>query len=89
VTCNEDCAITLRGEVARKLRKRLGGIKVASGKGAAKTGRRTTLKLKLTRKARKGLRRQRSFAFTLKATATDAADNRGTASKKAKIKRKR
>jgi hypothetical protein len=89
VTCDEDCAITLRGEVVRKLRKRLGGIKVASGKGPAKAGRRTTLKLKLTRKARKGLRRQRSFAFTLKATASDAAGNQSSASRKAKIKRKR
>jgi hypothetical protein len=89
VTCDEACTISLRADVTRKLGKKLGGIKIASGKGTLKAGRKTTVKLKLTRKARKALRRRRSVAFTLKATATDAAGNKATASKKAKISRKR
>jgi hypothetical protein len=89
VTCDEACTITLRADVTRKLGKRLGGVKIASGKGKGAAGKRVTIKVKLTRKARKGLRRQRSVAFTLKATATDAAGNEGTATKKAKVRRRR
>jgi hypothetical protein len=89
VTCDEACTITLRADVTRKLGKKLGGVKIAGGKGTLKAGRKTTLKLKLTRKARKALRRQESVAFTLKATAADAAGNKATAKKKARIKRKR
>jgi hypothetical protein len=88
-TCDEACAITLRADVTRKLGKRLGGVKIASGKGKGQAGKRVTIKVKLTRKARKGLRRTRSVAFTLKATATDAAGNTGAAKKKAKVKRAR
>ena len=86
-TCDETCALTLRADVTKKLGKRLGGVKIASGKGTAQAGRKTTLKLKLTRKARRALRRQKSVTFTLKATATDAAGNRATVRKKAKIRR--
>jgi hypothetical protein len=88
-TCDEACAITLRADVTRKLGKRLGGVKIASGKAKGQAGKRVTIKVKLTRKARKGLRRMKSVAFTLKATATDAAGNNGAAKKKAKVKRKR
>jgi hypothetical protein len=89
VTCDEPCAITLRADVTRKLRKRLGGVTIASGKGVGQAGRRKTIKVKLTRKARRGLRRMRSIAFTLKAGAKDGAGNTGTATRKSKIKRKR
>ena len=89
VTCDEACTVTLRADVARKLRKRLGGIKIASGKGKGTAGRRFTVKAKLTRKARRALGRRSSVAFTLKATAVDASGNRGTASRKVKVKRKR
>ena len=89
VTCDEPCAITLRADVTRKLRKRLGGVKIASGKGNALAGKRKTVKVKLTRKARRGLRRMRSITFTLKATAKDGAGNTGTATRKLRIKRKR
>jgi hypothetical protein len=88
-TCDEASRITLRADVARKLGKRLGGVKIASGKGACRVGRRNALKVKLTRKARKGLRRRKSVAFTLKGTAADAAGNRSRLAKKAKLKRKR
>jgi hypothetical protein len=86
VTCDEACTISLRAEVPAKLRKRLGGVRIASGKGAAQAARRTTVKLKLTRKARKALRRSRSLALTLNGTAVDAAGNSGAASAKAKLK---
>jgi hypothetical protein len=89
VTCDEACTITLRAEVTTKLGKRLGGVRIATGKGTAQAGRRTTAKLKLTRKARKALRRRRSLAFTLKGTAVDAAGNSGAVSAKAKLKRAR
>jgi hypothetical protein len=89
VICDEACSLTLRADVTRKLGKRLGGVKIAGGKGTLNAGRKTTLKLKLTRKARKALRRQKSVAFTLKATATDAAGNGASASRKVKVKRKR
>jgi hypothetical protein len=88
VTCDEACALTLRADVTKQLGKRLGGVKIASGKGTARAGRKTTLNLKLTRKARKALRRQKSLAFTLKATATDVTGNRATARKKARIRRR-
>jgi hypothetical protein len=89
VTCDEACSVALRADVRRKLRKRLGGVKIASGKGTGAAARRVTMKVKLTRRARKGLRRARSVAFTLKATATDATGNTGTATKKAELKRRR
>ena len=88
-TCDEACTLTLRADVTRKLGKRLGGVKIASGKGSLKANRKTTVKVKLTRKARRALRRSRSIAFTLKATATDGAGNSGTARTKGKVRRKR
>jgi hypothetical protein len=89
VTCDEACTIRLRANVTRKLARRLGGVKIASGKGAGPAGRRVTVKVKLTRKARKALRRRKSVSFTLKATATDAAGNSGAVTRKAKLKRRR
>jgi hypothetical protein len=89
VTCDEACTITLRADVTRKLGKRLGGVKIASGKGRGSAAKRTTVKVKLTRKARRALRRRNSLVFTLQATATDAAGNRAAASKKARLTRKR
>jgi hypothetical protein len=89
VSCDEACSLTVRADVTRKLGKKLGGVKIAGGKGTLSAGRKTTLKVKLTRKARKGLRHVRSIAFTLKATATDAAGNSASASRMVKVKRKR
>jgi hypothetical protein len=45
--------------------------------------------VKLTRKARKALRRRRAVAFTLNATLADAAGNKATVTKKVKLKRRR
>jgi hypothetical protein len=89
VNCDETCAITVRADVPRKLRKALGSRTIATGKGNCTPGRRTTVKAKLKRKARKGLRRRKSLRFTLTATATDAAGNVGKATRKATLKRKR
>ena len=89
VTCDEASALTVRADVSRKLRKSLGSQTIATGKANCRPGRRATLKAKLKRKARKGLRRRKSLGFTLKATATDAAGNAGKATRKAKLKRKR
>jgi hypothetical protein len=67
----------------------LGSRRIATGKGTCRPGRGTTVKAKLKRKARKGLRRRKSLRFTLGATATDAANNTGTATRKAALKRER
>jgi hypothetical protein len=88
-TCNEACSITLRADVTRKLSKRLGGVKIASGKGKGAAGRRVTVRVKLTRKARRALRRRGSVRFVLKATVADGAGNARAASRKAALKRKR
>jgi hypothetical protein len=85
VNCDEMSAIALRADVSRKLRKSLGSRTIATGKGNCRPGRRTTVKAKLKRKARKGLRRRNSLRFTLNATATDAANNTGTATRKATL----
>jgi hypothetical protein len=88
VTCDEDCAIALRANVARRLGKRLGGRRIGSGKGAGATDKAVRIRVKLTRKARRGLRGKRAVAFTLRATLHDAARNTGKATKKAKVRRK-
>ena len=74
----------------RKLRRALGSRTIAKGKGNCRPGRRTTVKAKLKRKARKGLRRRgKSVGLTLRATATDAAGNAGNATRKATLKSRR
>ncbi len=89
VKCDEASKVTVRVHAPRKLRKALGANPIATGKGTCRPGKTAKLKAKLKRKARKGLRRRKSVALTLKAKATDAAGNTGTAKKKAKLKRKR
>ena len=88
-TCDEACAITLRAAVSRRLGKRLGGVKIASGKGTGAAGVRIALRIKLTRKARRALRKLRSVRFVLKGTVADAAGNSRAVSKKAALKGKR
>jgi hypothetical protein len=87
-TCDERCSIRLRAKVTRKLGARLGGVKIASGKGTGEAGRRVRVKVKLKRKARKALRRRRSVSFRLEAAAADAAGNSGAVTKKARLKRR-
>ena len=89
VTCDEACTIDMRARVAGKLRKRLGGANIARGKGTGQAGGRTTVKLKLKSKPRRRLRRARSIAFSLTAALVDAAGNRGAATRKAKLRRRR
>jgi len=89
VSCDEPASVAVQANVRRKAGKSLGGKRIAKGHGACRAGRRGTIKVKLTRRARKGLKRRRSIALTLKATATDAAGNSGAVTKKASLKRKR
>jgi hypothetical protein len=89
VTCDEASTVAVRAVVARRVAKSLGGKRIASGTATCQTGRRNTVKVKLTRKARRGLKRRASIAFTLKGTATDAAGNSGAVTKRARLKRKR
>jgi hypothetical protein len=89
VSCDEPSAITAGADVTRKLRKALGSRRIATGKGNCTPGRRATVRAKLKRKARKGLRRRKSLRFTLNATATDTTGNAGKATRKATLKRKR
>jgi hypothetical protein len=89
VTCDEDCAIALRANVARRVGKHLGGRKIGTGKGTGRAHRRVRVRVRLTRKARRGLRGRSALAFTLRATVTDAAGNAGKASKRARVRRAR
>jgi hypothetical protein len=89
VTCNEDCAIALRATVVCRLGKRLGGRRIGTGKGTGAPGKRVTIRVKLTRRARRGLRARRALAYTLRATVTDPAGNSGKATKRARVRRKR
>jgi hypothetical protein len=89
VTCDEASTVAVRAVVARRVARRLGGKRIASGTARCQTGRRNTVKVKLTRKARRGLKRLTSIAFTLKGTATDAAGNSGAVTKRARLKRRR
>jgi hypothetical protein len=89
VSCDEASTVALRAVVARRVARRLGGRRIASGKGTCQPGRRTRIKAKLTRKARQGLKRRNSIAFTLNGTATDAAGNSGAVTKTARLKRTR
>jgi hypothetical protein len=89
VTCDEASTVAVRAVVARRVAKRLGGKRIASGTATCQTGRRNPVKVKLTRKARRGLKQRTSIAFTLKGTATDAAGNSGAVTKRARLKRTR
>jgi hypothetical protein len=80
-TCDEDCAVTVRA-----LRR---GKKIASGKGAAKAGAPAKLRVKLTRRARRSLRKLKVVRFQLAATFADARGNTASARKRASLRRKR
>jgi hypothetical protein len=87
-TCSEACAITLRAQVARRLRRSL-GTTIASGQASGRAGRRANVRVRLTRKARRALRRRRTVSFTLRATVADAARNRRTISRTVRLARSR
>ena len=88
VTCDEGCRVALRADVTRRLGRRLGGRRIGGGKGRGKAGKSVRIRVKLTRRARRGLRESHSLAFTLRATLTDAAGNRGKATKRARLRRR-
>jgi hypothetical protein len=77
-SCNEACSFSADLLADAKLVKRLhlaALVKVGSGKAKLGAGARKTVKVKLTRKARKGLKKARKVSFTLRTSATDAAGN--------------
>lgn len=88
-TCDEACTLALRGQVPRRAAKRLGRARFAKGRRTALGGRRVTVRLKLTKKARAALRRRRSLAFTIRGTASDAAGNTRALARTAKLRRPR
>lgn len=89
-TCDEDCTVKVSAVVSKKAAKRLGKKRrIASGKGTARPGARSKLRLKLTRRARRGLRKMRLVRFQLVGTFEDARANRGTARKGARLRRPR
>ena len=91
VTCDEACSAALELKVARKLARRLklGRVVIARGQGAVPAGRRTTLRAKLTRRARRALRGRRSLRLTIEAALSDAAGNGSQVKKRASLKRPR
>jgi hypothetical protein len=92
VTCDEPCQAVVQFRVTRKLAKALGmGRKtvIATAKGNAAAGRRTTLRGKLARKARRALRRRKSLKLSLAGSFTDAAGNKATQTRKGTLKRPR
>jgi hypothetical protein len=89
-TCDESCTVKVSAVVSKKAAKRLGtNRKVASGKGTARPGKRSKLRVKLTRRARRALRGKRLVRFQLVATFTDARGNASGVRRKAALKRKR
>ena len=78
--------------VTRKLAKTLGlGRKkvIAKAKGATTAGRKKTLRAKLTRKARRAMRRRNSLKLRLAATFTDGSGNRARRAGRGTLKRPR
>jgi hypothetical protein len=76
-SCDEPCTITLQG-AGKTTRKKTLDVKQA--------GSRVQVRLKLTRKAKRKLRRNGRLRVKIKATATDAAGNVGQATKRVKIR---
>jgi hypothetical protein len=76
-SCDEPCALTLQG-AGKKTRKKNLDVKQA--------GSRVKVRLKLTGKAKRKLRRNGRLRVKVKATATDAAGNKGQATKRVKIR---
>ena len=92
VTCDEACSAVVQVRVTRKLAKALGLRRktvIAKAKGSVTAGTRKTLRGKLTRKARRAIRRRKSLKLSLAATFTDAAGNRAKQTRKGTLKRPR
>jgi hypothetical protein len=92
LTANEASRATVQVRVTRKLAKKLRlrrKVVLAGAKGSVPAGRRKTLRAKLTRGARRALRRSRSVKVQLRAKFTDAAGNSAKKSRRAGLKRPR
>jgi len=89
-TCDENCTVKVSAVVSKKAANRLGKRRrIASGSGSARPGTRSKLRVKLTRRARRSLRKRQLVRFQLVATFTDARGNAAGVRKKAALKRKR
>lgn len=93
VTSDEAGAVRLQvvlgGKDAKRLKlvRRAKATTVASGKATFTTAGTKTITARFTKKARTRLRTAKRLRFTLKLTVTDAAGNRGTASKIVTLRR--
>jgi hypothetical protein len=89
-TCDENCAVKVSAVVSKQAAKRLGRKRrIGSGKGTARLGSRSKLRVKLTRSARRALRTKRLVRFQLVATFADARGNAAGVRRKAALRRKR
>ncbi len=92
VACNEACSAVVEVRVTRRLAKGLrlrGKVVIARVKARVAAGRRRNLRVKLTSRARRALRRRKSLKVTVAASFTDAAGNRARRSLKRTLKRPR
>jgi hypothetical protein len=92
VTCDEQCAAAVRVRITRKLAKRLrlgNKVVIARATGTAGPGKLTTLRAKLTKRARRALRDRRSLRVALRATVTDVAGNAAQLKTAAALRRPR
>jgi hypothetical protein len=92
VRTSEAATVALTGSVGRATARRLrlrrrptGPVAVAAGTRAVPAGT-TRMRIPLTRRARRALRHERRISIRLQARATDAAGNRGTASRRVRVR---
>ena len=91
VSCSEACKFSLALTVDSKTAKKLHLSRVATvgrARGTLTTAGKKKVRVKLTRRAKKRIAKAKKIVITVKATATDAAGNRATKSKKVTIKRR-
>jgi hypothetical protein len=90
VKCSEACSVTVVAEVDKATAKRLKlGKSLQVGRGSKRLGSAgsVAVPVKLTAKAKKAVKRQRSLKLKLTITATDAAGNKKVATKSVKVRK--
>lgn len=90
VTCDEACAAVVELRIPRRLAKQLKlgrKVVIATGKGNLRAGRATTVQAKLTRAARKALRKRRTLGVSIVITRSDPAGNSAKQKAKGSLKR--
>jgi hypothetical protein len=90
ISCSEPCTIDITALLDGPAAKRLGiarQVVVGRGQSALAKAGTTTVKVKLTKKARKRLRGAKSVVLTLKTVVHDKSDNTRTTSKRVVLKR--